>query len=451
MQKRKKFFALLAAVLMVLSMGVTAFAADDGSITITPPDGLKATDKTTYTIYKVFDATVNDDDTDKVNYTLCAGDTLSVAMKAAGFSVDTAGNVSGPTGDKLSDAAIAAIKAYVTSADIVGTVEATGTTPVTKTGLSYGYYYISTTTGSVVTIDTTHKEAEVEDKNTIPVITKTIIGASSYDADGKKALAQVGTDVDYKVEITVGKGAEGYKFHDKMGTGLVFKEGSVTVTGIDADKYEVLGTPESGDDITITFEDGIAADTTITITYKATITSDALQEKPAENTASLDYGHSYTTELIGTSVYNAKFTVSKYDDKGAGLAGAGFVIKNEAGKYYKLENGVVSWVDDIGDATTQESDANGNVPAFTGLADGNYTLEEKIVPSGYNKAADSTFIIKSHDYTADNLQISASVENKAGSTLPTTGGIGTTIFYVVGAILVVGAGVVLITRRRMDV
>lgn len=449
MQKMKKFFALLAAVLMVLSMGVTAFAADDGSITITPPDGLKATDETTYTIYKVFDATVNDGDTDKVSYTLCAGDSLTDAMIAAGFSVDTAGNVSGPAGDTLSDAAIAAIKAYVTNADIVGTVKATGTTAVTKSGLSYGYYYITTTTGSVVMIDTTHKAATVEDKNTVPVITKTITGASSYDDDGKKALAQVGTDVDYKVEITVGKGAVGYKFHDKMGEGLKFK-GPVTVTGIDADKYTVLSTPEDGDDITITFVDGIAADTTITITYKATITSDALQENPAENTASLDYGHSYTTELIGTSVYNAKFTVSKYDDKGAGLAGAGFVIKNEEGLYYKLEDGVVTWVESIDDATTQKSDANGNVPAFTGLADGDYTLEEKIVPSGYNKAADSTFIINSHNYTADNLQLSASVENKAGSTLPTTGGIGTTIFYVVGAILVVGASVVLITRRRMS-
>ena len=45
--------------------------------------------------------------------------------------------------------------------------------------------------------------------------------------------------------------------------------------------------------------------------------------------------------------------------------------------------------------------------------------------------------------------LGANVVNKSGSTLPETGGIGTTIFYVLGSLLVVGAGVVLITRKRM--
>ena len=89
--------------------------------------------------------------------------------------------------------------------------------------------------------------------------------------------------------------------------------------------------------------------------------------------------------------------------------------------------------------------------SFTGLANGTYTLIEKTVPAGYNKAADSTFTVAEHNYTAANLEQTAEVTNNSGSELPATGGIGTTIFYIIGAILVIGAGVVLVTRRRMRV
>ena len=89
--------------------------------------------------------------------------------------------------------------------------------------------------------------------------------------------------------------------------------------------------------------------------------------------------------------------------------------------------------------------------AFTGLANGTYTLVEKTVPAGYNKAADSTFTISEGNYTATNLEQTSTVINEAGSVLPSTGGIGTTIFYAIGAVLVIGAGIVLVTRRRMNV
>ena len=139
-----------------------------------------------------------------------------------------------------------------------------------------------------------------------------------------------------------------------------------------------------------------------------------------------------------------------------------FVIKNSEGKYYKLTTtttgegdatvttNAVSWVDSIDQATEYTSDAQGAVPAFTGLANGTYTLVEKTVPAGYNKAADQNFTVAENDYTATNLEQTATAINTAGSVLPSTGGIGTTIFYIIGAILVIGAGVVLVTRRRMN-
>ena len=451
MKKMRKIFALLIAMVMVLGMSTMVFAAGTGSITITPPDDVDTTQTITYNIYKVFDA---DGNGSAISYKLVSGKTTA----PAGFTVDTAGNVTyaGTAGaTELTQADIDAIAAYVANDVPVATVTSTGGAAAVAENLPNGYYYITTTTGTVVTIDSTNPSAQVKDKNIVPGVDKTITGASSMDEDGKKALAQVGTVVDYKAEITVGKGQKGYVFKDTMGTGLTYVANSLTVAGMTADTDYTLEV--SGQNITVTFKDdaikGLAQDSKITVTYQATVTSDALTVNAAKNTATISYGNNseFTSEPSETEVYNAKFTVTKKDGNNQPLADAGFVIKNADNRYYKLDNGVVTWVDTIDAADEHKSDAQGAVPAFTGLADGTYTLIEKTVPAGYNKAADSTFTIAKGDYTTTNLEQTATVTNNSGEELPSTGGIGTTIFYIIGAILVIGAGVVLVTRRRMNV
>ena len=460
MKKMKKIFALAIAMVLVLGMSVTAFAAateDSGkggsaSITITLPTDNAGTDnEITYSVYKVFDAT-NDGSSSAISYKIDATNgELTAAMTAAGFAVDSAGNVSGP--ETLNDAAISAIAAY--AKDKVGEFKAKpsdGTLQIT--GLKYGYYYITTTTGTVVTVDSTNPNAEVNDKNTIPgPPDKKITGVDdgSFDEAGQNAIAQVGTKVTFTATITKVKGATNYVFHDKMTAGLSYNN-DVTVTPADVVKDTTTAT---GDTLTVNFDNdklaALADNTTITITYSATVTSDALTVNAAENTASLDYGDGNTTDTDTVKVYNAKFTVTKQDGEKKPLAGAGFVIANAAGKYYKLDNKVVTWVDSIDAATEHTSDAQGAVAPFTGLANGTYTLIEKTVPAGYNKAADSTFTVKDGDYTAANLEQTATVVNESGTELPSTGGMGTTMLYVFGAILVIGAGVVLVARRRMRV
>lgn len=452
MKNMKKIVSLLLAAVMVMAMSISAFAAGTGSITITPPDDVDTSAEITYTIYKVFDADASEDGT-KISYKLVSGKTTA----PAGFSVDKAGNVTYDGGEEvteLTQADIDAIAAYVTDDDIVGTATSTGGNDAVIENLPNGYYYITTTTGSVVTINSTKPDAEVDDKNVVPGVNKEITGASSYDADGKKALAQVGTEVEYTATITVGKGQLGYVFKDTLGTGLEYVNDSLEVTDMTADTDYTLAV--SGQNITVTFKDASIKDleqgAEIVVTYKAKVTSAALQDNPAKNTATISYGNNsqYTSKPSETETYNAKITVIKNDDQNEPLAGAGFVLKNADGKYYKFADGAVSWVDAEADATEYTSGDDGKLDGeFTGLADGTYTLVEKTTPSGYNTAEDKEITIAKGDYSAGNLKQEATVINKAGSVLPATGGIGTTLFYVVGSVLVIGAAVVLISKRRM--
>jgi len=453
MKMMKKLFAIALVAAMVMALCVTAMAEDDpladGSIQITPPTGVAETATNTYKIYKVFNATNNGT---AISYTIDTknGD-LTDAMKAAGFSVDTAGNVSGP--ESLDADAIAAIAAYAKD-NKVAEVSATGTSPVTAAGLGAGYYYITTTTGTLVTIDSTNPSVKVNDKNTVPGVDKKITGASSVDENGKKALAQVGTKVTYSAEITIGDGAKDYVFHDTMETGLTYNNDAAVTGVIAGDTTYTVG--QSGDDtFTITFNNDyiktLVVGSKLTVTYSATVNDAAITTDPLNNTCYISYGDANSnnkTPVSQADVYEAKFTVAKQDGDKKPLAGAGFVIKNAEGKYYKIAGKVVSWVDSIDDATEYTSAGDGTVTAFTGLANGTYTLVEKTVPAGYNKAADSTFTIKEHDYTAANLEQTATVTNEQGTELPSTGGIGTKIFYGVGAVLVIGAGVVLMGRKR---
>jgi fimbrial isopeptide formation D2 family protein/LPXTG-motif cell wall-anchored protein len=461
-----KMLSVMFAAVMILTVafGTNANAAEnDGSITITPPEGTNSEVSNAYNIYKVFDADTNGT---AISYKLIPGKTTA----PAGFTVDDAGNVSytgsGENG-QLTENDIVAIATYVANDAPVRSVDITGSTAATVNNLPYGYYYITTTTGSVVAINSTKPAADVKDKNTIPRLDKKARQAEDptymeLDTDGHNAIAQVGTVIPYEATITVGKGAVGYVFHDKMSDGLAYQNDvKVYVGENEVATTNYVGTAKDGDTLTVTFKDDylktLAENTVLTIKYSAKLTSDALSVDPAANTASLNYGDNNSNNKTPDSVvkvYDAKFTVTKKDGEGEPLAGAGFVLMNKDGKYYKLTTtdgaSEVTWVDSIDNATEYTSDASGAVTAFTGLGKGEYTLHEKTTPAGYNTAEDSKFTISGSNYTTGNLEQSAEVVNKAGSQLPSTGGMGTKFFYIAGAALAIGAGVVLVARRRMN-
>ena len=139
------------------------------------------------------------------------------------------------------------------------------------------------------------------------------------------------------------------------------------------------------------------------------------------------------------------------------LNGAGFTLykKNASGTYEAVGSELKGE-----DMTTF---------TWSGLDDGDYKLVETTTPSGYNTIPDIEFTITAtHDVTSDNPTlislsggdkftgvistgvVSANIENQSGAQLPSTGGIGTTIFYVLGSVLVIGAVVLLVTKKRMS-
>ena len=448
MKSMKKLASLLLALAMIFALATTAFAQTDGtaaagkgSITI-----YNASKDVTYKIVKIFSANVTGTDDGPITYT---GD-IPDALKAV-FTTDTIGYIKVVDG-KSNTEVTEAVTNWAKDQEPDRSLKSDGTA-LTFAGLDYGYYAVVSSQGALVTIDSTNPNVNITDKNTSPTLDKKITGANSIDENGKKALAQIGTVVEYEVTITVGKGAKNYVFHDKMGDGLTFNN-DVTVEGVNADKYTITTNPDTGDTFTIAFDDGIGDQTEITITYTATINESALTNDPEKNTAYLSYGDGHQTVVNETEVYNAQFTVTKKDGNDKPLAGAGFVIMKD-NKYYKYTAGTdstsakVEWVDDIANATEYISDASGNVTPFIGLANGTYTLVEKTVPAGYNKAADSSFTIAEHNYTADNLEQRTTVINNAGTQLPSTGGMGTTLFYIVGGVLVAAAVVLLVTKKRM--
>ena len=484
---------------LVMSMGITAAFAENetqavtGTITVNP----NYKDQV-YTLYQLFDAVTvagREDGADGISYKLMSSKTdLKATVNgtevdgAQWFTIDAQGNITikddtaktalagigdNSTAAATRDAFIAWAKAYGVQKD-TKTASSDNDANVKFENLPEGYYFLTTTTGSLISLDSIMPNMTVQDKNSPPSLNKEITGVGTDkktetlgtgdnttdpgEGANEKAIAQVGDPISYKLTIKAKKGAENYVVTDTLSAGLTAPASTaVTVActdpAITSNDYTVTVT---GQVIKVefakTYLDKITEEATITIEYTATLNNNAvIGEAGNPNTAKLEWGHdntnNYTTDEA--KVYTAQVEIYKVDGSSNPLPGAGFVVVKD-GKYYKLDNGVVTWVEAVGSADVHSSGSDGKVPPFTGLANGSYTLVETVVPKGYNKLADTPFTIQNNDYTNLNLKLNEKVTNNSGTELPSTGGIGTTIFYVVGSILVVAAGVLLVTKKRMS-
>ena len=431
----KKFVTLLLALVMILSMATVASAA---SITINPNVTGGTDTAETYKAYKIFDATYADSLTadSPISYTIDSTSPFyQVIVDSGYFTLDqindtTVYNVTKKT-DYDAAALATSLKAVITDA-----ISPAATTSEQNNDGNYvlnvndkGYYLITSSLGSKMIVDTLD-DITIDTKNSYPSLTKT--------AD--KTTAAYGEAVTFTITVSIPETAVGaIVVHDTL-TNLTYKEkteGDVTVNAAPTDDCSV--------EFTISAET-VAANLggTVTIKYTATVND---KQNVGNNHAYLTYSQ-FTSTPVEVTVKNYKLDVFKYtgEDK-TGLAGAGFVLKNAEGKYYKYEAGVISWVDAIADATEYTSAAeNAYTISFEGLANGTYTLVEKTVPAGYNKANDEEVKIENADRTG---ATQVEVLNQSGTELPSTGGVGTTMFYVIGGLMMLMAVVLLVTKKRM--
>lgn len=476
----KKLMAALLAVAMVCAMAIPAFAdggatAGTGSITID-----KAVSGETYTIYKMFDLNSYDPTAGTYSYTVVSAWEDFFKDGAAGNSYITLEN-GHPTwvkGAQAADFAKAAL-AYATEKNITATKKETATrNTVSFTGLDLGYYLVDTSLGALCGLDTTKPDATINEKNEVPDIDKKVA-----DSEGNwvtENTAKIGDTVNYKVTITVQTANNRYVLHDTMSEGLTFNKDSVKVTvgteEVATTNYDVVTTGIGTETFNVKFKDEyiatLAAGTKIEVTYSAVVNAKAKVDSDKNtNEAHLVYGNKHETEKHETKTYLYEFDLIKFSGSTKKLLGGAQF------KLYDAETGgneiklVKNEDDTYRVATATETPVAyietvaGKTVKISGLDKKVYYLEETVPPAGYNglpqrvtvdlrtgsKKVTTSYL---NDGTYDESLASSiggvAVMNNAGTTLPGTGGIGTTIFYVVGGGLMVAAAILLITKKRME-
>ena len=475
MKTMKKLLAVILAMTLTMAMGICASASSqgggDGDGTNAAPKGsitvTNAIVGETYTLYKVFNATVANGRADEgtgISYT-STWFTKEIAATCEYFDVDDSGNITiKPEGKKdsgeLSDDAITWLKSQKVSnfTKIGQPVKATSTT-VKWEDLDPGYYYIDTTTGSFVTVDSITPNVNVEDKNSLPSHDKKQATAADGTFGDDLLELNIGDTVYYQTEIKIGKGSDKpITLTDTMTSGLDLNQSAITVKKgsetVPASNYD-LTPSEHGFTLVLKadYVQKLSNTDVITVAYSAVINEKAAIDSATGNSnkAKLEYSKQTATDTVYVATYDFQLFKTDGSAEHTYLPGATFKL------YDALTGGNLItvgkddsddpryYLDSTKDVEIEVTSADGvNV---RGLKPGTYYLEEIHAPSGYNKLTERkpVTITSKQDKPHE-----VSVENHAGAELPNTGGRGTTLLYAIGAALVIGAAVLLIARRRTE-
>lgn len=478
MRNTKKLVGLLLALVMVFAVSAVMAAQegtlDGGSITIN--------DAVPEQVYKAYQMLYLESYNASANaYAYKANSAWETWLRSQSSYVafDSQGYV---TWVKGADAAAFAKLAQAQAASM--TADATTTAPAAGEGKTYstvafsdlklGYYLVDTTLGTLCSLDTTNPSVIMEEKNEVPTNVKTVEEDSTGNY-GEKNDADIGQTMNFKSTITAQAGAENYVFHDKMSEGLTYTGMTgITLNGtaVDASNYTVVTTGLTDGctfevRFTQAFCDTLKANEQIVISYTATLNEKAVIAGDGNpNTSKVSYGDSSNTKFTPdsqtktytwdvdvfkytmngeteTALADAKFTLSKNSDGSNPIA-----LVSEGNNVYR-----VAKTGETGTVTEITTDATGKF-TIKGLDADTYYLTETAAPAGYNKLAGPvTIVIGENGVVNGTTEAPQGVDevkilNQSGTELPSTGGIGTTIFYVIGGVLVIGAAAMLIAKRK---
>ncbi len=478
MKHMKKLIVAVLSLAMVMGMMTIASAAETYKITA-PENGH------TYEAYQIFSGDLADGKLSNIVW----GDGVTDAGKTAiGSATEKAESL------KTEEDA----KAFATE---VASYLTNGKEITASTTFAPGYYLIKDKDDSVSGDDTytryiikVVKNTEFSPKGDKPTVEKKVKDINDSSETKKSdwidtADHDFGDKVDFQLTGTLPSDYAEYdtyyyEFHDTLSAGLTYNGDAKVYVVNGNEKIEITSQADvTGAIANVKIADlkkvtGVTIDASskIVVEYTATLNENAkIGAEGNPNKVKLEYSNNPNEKGDGNKkpstgetpedtviVFTYKTVVNKTDESGQALPGAGFTL-------YKM-NATTGKYEVVGEEITGVTTFE-----FKGLDDGQYKLVETTTPAGYNTMKDQEFTITAThtqdpatleltslngdkvagsviEFTADRAagSLTTTIVNQSGATLPETGGMGTTMFYLIGGILVIGAGLVLITRRRMD-
>lgn len=505
-QITKHFMAFFLSLVMIMAMGLTAFA-DEGSATETTGTSqpgattykLTLTGTTTghtYEAYQIFKGDLSTNTEGKKVLSNVKWGT-GVTYTGTGIAADVAKALGAGTMtiDQLEDKLT-----LTTPAKTVASIEDS----TVIDGLAAGYYLVKDKDGTQANMSDAYTkfivqvvgDAEVKVKSDVPTVVKKV--KDTNDSTGTTSDWQdsadydIGDNVPYQVTGSMPNNIADYTtykytFTDTMSKGLTYTAKNAKITIGDKDvtsSFTETVTANTDGSTTVTWTcdnlKGITGvtldkDTKVVVTYSAKLNENAVLGSAGNpNTVNLTYsnnpnkggdGETGKTPDDKNIVFTYKVVVNKVDQDKMSLAGAGFTLQ----KKIKKTDGTTEYKD-VKSFTAGED----TTFTFSGLDDGDYKLTETTTPAGYNTITPVEFMISAeHEVESDEPKLislsgeatsgeatftpkqsdgslTTNVVNEKGSVLPSTGGRGTTMIYIIGAALVITAGVVLVMRKKMN-
>ena len=483
--KKLASFILAFAMVMAIAMPSVVMAADNnGSITIT---GAKVGH--TFEAYQIFAGTVSGKTLSNIEW---GSGVSEKGKKELGDAKEKAKSLN----DSNSKDFAYTVSGYLTTPAASANTQDTSDNYVIS-GLEPGYYLVKDK-GPITGQDSYTKfilqvvgNKTVAVKKQVPESYKKV--KDTNDTAGTTTDWQdsadwdIGDKVPFQLTGTVADDYKEYKaayqlvFHDTLSPGLTFDQDSVKVYAndstnpISADQYTVTYHPTDGHTFDVTIKDVKALDGTVTkirVEYKATLNEHAVIGSAGNpNTMYMDFsnnpnstqgGEKGTTPEDKVIVFTYKAIVNKKDSAKNPLTGAEFTLfKKVNGTYVKVEK-------------VLGTENDGTTFTFTGLDDGEYKLVETKTPENYNTMAPIEFKIEAtHDELSDNPELKTLTGNKLtgevlftpdtdtgtletdvinykGSELPETGGMGTTVLYAAGTLMILAAAAFLVMKKKAE-